>query len=78
MKNYYLEPLEVPVELMLGTRCVFFGSGVCTWAQGGLMERTLGRKEGTWSSFRAIFFFFSAPARLSKSLTPFELRVERG
>ena len=35
-------------KLILGTRCVAFGSGVWNWAQGSLMDRTLGSKEGTW------------------------------
>ena len=64
--HWFLEPLEVRVEPMLGTRCVFFGSGVWTEAQGGLMERTLERKEGTWSSFSAISFFQRARAPLKK------------
>ena len=66
-----------PSRAHVGHKVRGFWLGVWTWAQGGLRERTVGRKEGTWSSFGAIFFFFGAPARLSKSLTPFELASSR-
>ena len=52
-KNHYLEPWEAPVELMLGTRCMVFASGVWSCAHGAFVDVTLGSKDGTWSSFCA-------------------------
>ena len=52
-------------------RCVDLGS---RWPHG----EDFGAKRGHLEQLQGDMFFFSAPARLSKSLTPFELRVRRG